>query len=266
LSGYTKAIKPFLIGEGKNSVLLIHGFTGTPFELREFGQYLALQGFMVYAPLLPGHGTSKEDMINTKRADWIRGAESGLKLLQEKGSKHIFISGLSMGGTLTLYLGATHPEVQALAPICAPISLQDWRVKFLLPILKHFFKYSPYEEPVDILDTSVLENPVFKEGGMRYDQPALPSVVELTNLINETKEKLRDIKQPILIIQAKKDSVVSPRNAEYIFKNVASKNKKILWLENSAHVATLDFDKQTVFKKAADFFQSICSHKPQTTL
>lgn len=50
-------------------------------------RYLADQGFRVYAPLLLGHGTSKEDMIKTGRADWIRGAEEGLRLLQEEGHK-----------------------------------------------------------------------------------------------------------------------------------------------------------------------------------
>ena len=255
MSEYDEVVKPFLLGEGKNAVLLIHGFTGTPYEMREFGEYLARRGFRVYAPLLPGHGTRKEDMIRTGRADWIRGAETGLETLQKGAPEHIFVSGLSLGGTLTLYLGATHPEVEAVAPICAPIYLQDWRLRFLLPIFKHFFKYSPFgEEPVDILDKSVLEDPVAKEGRRRYDRPAIPCVVELLKLLRETKEKLTDIHQPTLIIQAKKDGLVPPSNAEYIFHNVASLNKRILWLENSAHVATMDFEKQTLFEAAADYF------------
>lgn len=128
----------------------------------------------------------------------------------------------------------------------------------MLPILKHFFKYSPLgEEPVDILDKSVLEDPVAREGRRRYDCPAIPCVVELLTLLGETKKKLNEIRQPILVVQAKKDGVVPPSNAEYIFRHVASMEKRILWLENSAHGATVDFDKQTLFKETAGFFCSL---------
>lgn len=257
MSEYAEAAKPFHLGNGKNAVLVIHGFTGIPYEMREFGEYLASRGFKVYAPLLPGHGTSKEDMIKTGRADWVRGAETALEILLEEAPEHIFVSGLSMGGILALHLGAAHPEVEALAPICTPLYLQDWRIRYLLPILKHFFKYSPLgEEPADILDTSVLEDPVAKEGRRRYGRPAIPCAVELLSLMRETKKKLGEIRQPILVIQARKDGVVPPSNAEYIFQHVASREKRILWLENSAHGATMDFDKQTLFKEAADFFYS----------
>jgi len=258
MSGYTEAARPFHVGAGKNAVLLVHGFMGSPYGLREFGEHLASRGFRVYAPLLPGHGTSKEDMIRTGRADWIREAEAGLKMLQEEAPEHLFVSGHSMGGTLTLYLGATHPEVDALAPICGPLYLTDWRLRFLLPIFKPFFKYSPLgEEPPDILDRRVLEDPVVKESRRRYDRPAIPCVTELLTLIHETREKLSEVRQPILVIQARKDGVVPPGNAEHIFQHVASTEKRILWLENSAHAATMDFEKQTLFKEAAEFFHSL---------
>lgn len=258
MSEYDEAVKPFLLGEGGNAVLLIHGFTGTPYEMKEFGEYLAGRGFRVHAPLLPGHGTSKEDMIKTDRTDWIRGAEQGLRLLLEEAPENLFVSGLSMGGTLTLYLGATHPEVKALAPICAAVYIQDWRARFLLPILKYFFRYSPFSaEPVDILDKSLLDDPVAKEARSRYDRPAVSCAVESLTFLREAKEKLTDINQPILIIQARKDGLVPPSNAEYIYQNVSSPDKRILWLENSAHVATMDYEKQTLFKETADFFLSI---------
>jgi len=253
---YDEAVKPFLLGEGRNAVLLIHGFTGTPYEMREFGEHLARRGFRVYAPLLPGHGTSKEDMIKTHRTDWIEGTEQGLRFLLSESPENVFVSGLSMGGTISLYLCATHPEMKAVAPICAPIDLHDWRLR-LLPILKHMFTYFPFEQPVDILDKSLLENPVAIESGKRYGQPAIPSVLELLALIRETREKLRDIRLPILVIQGRKDGLVPPSNAEYIFQNVASLDKRILWLENSAHVATLDFEKHTLFREAADFFLAL---------
>jgi len=256
MSEYAEAAKPFLLGEGKDAVLLIHGFTGLPHEVREFGEYLANEGFRVHAPLLPGHGTSKEDMIKTGRADWIRGAESGLKALKGEAPKNVYVSGLSMGGTLTLYLGATHPEIRALAPICAPVYLQDWRARFLLPFLKSFVKYYRTGDEPAILDKSAIDNPVAKEHGRRYDRVALPCVAELSSLLREARERLSEVGQPILVIQARKDRLVQPGNADYIFQHVASREKRVLWLENSDHAATMDFDKQILFKEAAEFFKS----------
>jgi len=256
MSDYIEAAKSFLLGGGKNAVLLIHGFTGLPHEMREFGEYLASKGFRVYAPLLPSHGTSKEDMIKTRRTDWIRGAESGLKVLQGEAPENVYVSGLSMGGTLTLYLGATHPEIRALAPICAPVYLQDWRMRLLLLVIKPFVKYYPAgEEHEGILDKSAIDNPVAKEHGRRYDRVAIPCVAELLSLIREARERLSEVRQPILVIQARKDRLVQPGNADYIFQHVASREKRVLWLENSDHAATMDFDKQILFKETAEFFR-----------
>ena len=258
MSEYAEAVKPFHFGEGKNAVLLIHGFGGTPYEMREFGEYLGHRGFRVHAPLLPGHGTTTEDMIRTGATDWIQGAESGLRILQEENTENIFITGLSMGGTLTLHLAATHSDVRGIAPTCAPLYVHDWRLRFLFPIFKHFFKYSPFgEEPVDILDKTMLDDPIVKEGRRRYGRPAIPCVAELLTLMSKTKTRLNEIRQPILIIQAKKDAVVPLSNAEYIFQHVSSTEKRILWLENSAHVATNDFDKGTLFREVAEFFHSL---------
>jgi len=258
MSEYAEAAKPFLLGQGRNTVLLIHGFTGLPHEMREFGEYLAGRGFRVYAPLLPGHGSSKEDMIKTGRADWIRGAEEGLRLLQNEGAENVFVSGLSMGGTLTLYLGEKHPEVRGLLPICGPVYLTDWRLRFLLPVVRRFTDYYS-AELADILDKSVLETPVAREQRRRYDKIPLPCVAELLTLIRETRERLSEIRQPILIAQARRDRVVPPSNADYIFRSVSSSVKRMLWLENSGHVATMDFDKHILFKEAVEFFKSLTS-------
>ncbi len=193
-------------------------------------------------------------MIRTGRADWVRGAEEGLRLLKKEGAEKVFVSGLSMGGTLTLYLGEKHPEVKGLVPVCAPVYLTDWRLRFLLPIVRRFTNYYSAELS-DVLDKSVLDNPVAREQRKRYDKIVLPCLMELLALIRETRERLSSIKQPILVVQARRDQVVPPGNADYIFRSVASSVKRVLWLENSGHVATIDFDKRILFKEAAEFLK-----------
>lgn len=109
------------------------------------------------------------------------------------------------------------------------------------------------------MDRSSVDNFVTREHRRRYDKIALPCLVELLELLRETKSRLGEIRQPILIVQASKDRVVPLGNADYIFQNLSSERKRILWLANSGHVAAIDFDKHILFKEASDFFKSLSS-------
>src|SRR5689334_23628869 len=89
------------------AVLLLHGFTGSPWEVRPLGDSLAARGYHVYAPLLPGHGTTPEAMLYVTHLDWEREAERGLQAL--KGFEHVFVAGLSLGSLLALLVAARFP-------------------------------------------------------------------------------------------------------------------------------------------------------------
>ncbi len=101
---------PFFLEGGSIGVLLIHGFTGSPPEMRLVGDYLHQRGFTVSGPLLPGHGTTVEDMNRCQWTDWTNHVEKALADLQAR-CETVFVGGLSMGSLLTLYLAAHHPEL-----------------------------------------------------------------------------------------------------------------------------------------------------------
>ena len=83
-----------------------------------------------------------------------------------------------------------------------------------------------------------------------------PAAYELTRLLKSMREALPRVSVPALIIASRQDHVVrEPANAQYIVANIASKNKEILWLENSYHVATLDNDAELIFEQAANFIE-----------
>jgi len=63
------AVRPWHLGEGRRGALLIHGFAGTPPELRRLGEVLASAGFRCHAPVLPGHGTTPG--VPTQERHWI---------------------------------------------------------------------------------------------------------------------------------------------------------------------------------------------------
>jgi carboxylesterase len=119
-------------------VLLIHGFTGSPPEMRMVGKYLHERGFTVSGPLLPGHGTVVEDMNACRWSDWTDHVEQALVALRTRCA-HVFVGGLSMGALLSLYLAAHHPELSGAIAYSPPVKVSN-RLIYLTPILKHVIR------------------------------------------------------------------------------------------------------------------------------
>ena len=97
-----KGAEPFAFEGNDIGVLVLHGFTGCPQSMRYVGEELHRRfGFTIVGPRLPGHGTTPQDMATTSAKDWLGEAERALNELAARKSK-VFVTGLSMGGTITL--------------------------------------------------------------------------------------------------------------------------------------------------------------------
>lgn len=237
--------EPFAFAGGETGCLLVHGFTGNPSSLRPMGEYLAAQGFAVLGPRLKGHGTSVEDMAGCTYRDWLNSAEAGLQDLLKQCGK-VFVAGLSMGATIAMHLACSHPnQVRGVIPVCGPVYFKGLKYA-LVPLLRPFVKTVPGVGS-DIKDPAAAE--------LAYDKVPVPSFVELLKLCRLVKEELPLIKQPALIFESREDHVVHPSNAAYILEHLGSTDKELIWLENSYHVATLDFDKELIFEKTAEFMR-----------
>src|SRR5688500_11065150 len=123
--------EPFSAAGGQAGVLVLHGFTGNPQSMRGLAQAFAAAGFTVELPLLPGHGTVIEDMIPTRWADWSGAAEQAYDDLRAKCDK-VLVAGLSMGGTLSAWLAAHHPEISGLVLVNPAIEPPDPSFRDLL--------------------------------------------------------------------------------------------------------------------------------------
>lgn len=248
-----KGAESFFLRRAEVSCILIHGFTGSPWEMREIGEYLADKNITVICPRLPGHGTTPEDMYNTRWQDWYGEVEKTYKEVK-KISREVFCAGLSMGGLLTLHL-ATHQHLQGIIPMAAPVYLKEIKLLFI-PILKtsigkfiqKFYKYDR-EVGKDIKDKSMIDKIIC------YDKTPVPAAISLIDLMHHTKTELSKITAPCLIIHSKYDHTVPPGNATYIYQRISSKEKEILYLENSYHVITVDYDKEKVFEETYKFIR-----------
>ncbi|MFW6136074.1 MAG: alpha/beta hydrolase [Chloroflexota bacterium] len=240
---------PFLLEGGSTGVLLIHGFTGSPPEMRLLGDYLHEQGFTVLAPLLPGHGTSVDDMNECEWTDWTGAAEEAFQDLRSR-CETVFVGGLSMGSLLTIYLAALHhlpgamlysPAVKAANPLLP-----------LAPVLKRVIRQKAKSSETDYTD------PEAEQRTWSYD--AFPSFAahELLKLMRNARELLPQVTCPLLVIHSTGDMMITPDSAELAYERAGSpeREKELVTLHNSGHVITVDTEWRTVAERTHGFIQA----------
>lgn len=235
----------YLEGGEERGCLLIHGFTGTPSHMRPLGEALVKEGITVYGVRLPGHGTHVSHLHDCTHQDWISAANEGLLFL-EKRCQTIYVAGLSMGGTLSLYLAEKNPKrIAGIITICAPLLFNDPK-QYFLPIIK-YFKKTYKKTGRGIKDPDAIE--------YAYDSLSTKGVIELLKLCKKVKKSLFSITQRALVIAAREDATVSMESTQYLFHHLGSEKKEFLLLENSYHVATLDYDAPLLTKKTLVFIK-----------
>jgi carboxylesterase len=243
-----KDAEPFAFDGGDVGVLVLHGFTGSTQSMRYLGEGLHRRfGFTVSAPCLPGHGTSPDDMETTSYLDWLGAAEKALQDLTARKRK-VFVTGLSMGGVLTLNLAARFPAlVSGIVPISAPAGVLPEAIAELI---------SMGQAPTRIPGIgSDIKAPGVKE--LAYEETPVACLRQLYVLVAATTDLLHKIACPTLVIHSREDHLVSMANAKRIAASVSSDDVRLLWLNNSYHVSTLDNDKELILQRAGDFFTEL---------
>jgi len=235
--------EPFFFPAGKTGCLLIHGITASPQQFREMGEHLAGQGITALGVRLKGHGTAIDDLHSCTYQDWVDSAEEGLARLKEHCSS-VFCAGLSMGGVITMRLARLHPEeIKGAIVMCSPYKMRGPKFIFV-PLLKYFIKKLPIG-PRAISDPEPVE--------VKYLYHSIPAVHQLMKMMAVVRNDLPSIKQPVLIFGGRLDWVVDSRDPGLYYEKVGSEQKELVWLENSQHVAVVDYDREIIYQKTLEF-------------
>lgn len=239
--------EPFFFEGGEVGCLVSHGFTGSPQSMRFVGEFLAREGGLtVLGPLLPGHGTHPADMAQSTAEEWIRSLEEGMATLQQRCAS-IFVTGLSMGGTLTLYLAAMYPHIfRGAIPINGAVVLNNPDFAALA-----FMRDAPAQ--IDGIGSDIKQPGVTE---LAYPQTPVAAIRQIYGLMALTRELLPRVQCPTLVMQSREDHVVPPENGPLILDHVGTTDKRLVWLDNSYHVATLDNDKALIGSEIVHFIRA----------
>lgn len=233
-------------GHNGRGILLIHGFTGTPFDMGPLAEFFRGIGFAISIPLLAGHGTTPERLKKTTWKDWLHSAEEGYHQLKFNGVNSVYAIGHSMGGLLALKLALQY-HFQALSTLSSPIFVHDQRIKYA-GYLKWILPYKRRTEK---------KAPHIEQHLKPYSRTPLASVQQLYHLIESTKYDLPRINTPILIAQGGADETVHPSSADYIYEHIGSNYKKICHYPNSTHIITRDHDSYRLNRDIATYFEQM---------
>jgi carboxylesterase len=219
--------------------LLIHGFTGTPQNIRPLGDFLARRGFTVLAPRLAGHGTTIEDFEQSGAEDWIGTINTGLDQLRHTCST-VFAIGISMGGTLALHLGATRgTDLAGVGCINGPVmDLPAFEAAADDPA-------TPARMAAPWTNPRLLAKDL-NAAGITYLEIPKVTLKKALGVFKQVQGELAQVRIPTLLFFSRDDAVVDPANGPFILERLGASDKRLVELEDSAHEATLDFDLERI--------------------
>ncbi len=242
--------EPFLrIGPAPLGIVLIHGFTGTPKEMRGLGEALAAQGFPVLGVRLAGHATRIEDMVRMRYTDWMADVEDGYHLMRGI-REQVALVGLSMGGALSLLM-ASRLDVTAVVALSTPFELPRQVPDWVLRLLAWTHPYLPKSK--DGPGSGWFDQEAWKEH-VSYPYNPARSVLELKCLLQAMRNELPRVHVPVLLMHSKQDTYVPPEHMEKIYERLGSRHKEKRWLEHAGHVITEDRTRAEVYEVVREFF------------
>jgi len=258
---------------GRSGVLLIHGLTGTPTEMRFVAKGLNRNGFTVHAMQLAGHCGDEEDLLKTGWRDWYQSVCDAADRLRGEVDQ-MFVAGLSMGALLALKLAADRPDqVDGLGLYGTTFVYDGWtipwigRLSFMLPLVcslgfgwnqrfQECFPYGIKDERIrQRIANSMLSGDSAAAGLPGNPWPSLAEFYRLSFLV---RRQLGSIRTPCLVVHAVDDDVASLKNVRMVVRGVQGPVETVL-LEDSYHMITVDKERDKVIDRSTRFFNHVAA-------
>lgn len=237
--------EPFFFPGDNHGVLLIHGFTGGPFEMRDLGVALARSGRTVLGVRLPGHADGLDGLAVVHWADWLAVVAHAHADLAAR-CERVSVVGFSLGGALAILLAAQQP-VHQLALLSTPMRLVgDWRVN-LLAVARHVVPWFYPLERADFSDPAVRAQILARRPELDLDDPDVQAEVrravkisvgaidELRQVVGQARNSLPRVTTPALIMHGRSDPTAPPDSADIVHTRIGSTERELIWWDDTGH-------------------------------
>jgi carboxylesterase len=229
----------------RTGVLLIHGLNGSLKDMAEIEIALRKHNFLTSNILLPGHGSTVQELVTLGWPEWSAAVHAEYQHLKQHCDK-VFVIGHSLGGALALDLAA-HKQVAGLVTMCAPLNLYAW--------LKPLIRAAKYVTP---LVPTLREDVRDREARRAYTRDVyrwtpMRSVESMIDHLPTLREELPGITAPALVMVSNHDHVVPARDGREIYRLLGSHEKYLVTFFHSYHVIMRDHDREEVLAKTEAF-------------
>ena len=245
-------LAPFDLGRGPPA-LLIHGFTGTPFEMRYLGGYLARRGWRAVGVRLPGHGVDPFALERASATEWVNEARAALIGLPNGQRAHVI--GLSMGALIAAMLAADHPERVASLSLLAPalhlrrgrsLLLRLTPLRFLSPRLRFMAK-----------GPSDLHDPLMRRRMPTMGRIPVAAAEQFALIRAWAALALPKVSAPSMVVYSERDRTVPTSAARECARRIGSRPVRMVRLERSSHIITLDVERARVAEEVERFIRAV---------
>jgi len=230
--------------KAKTAALLVHGFTGTPWEMRPLADFLAAAGIASLAVRLPGHGTTPEDLAGRRWQEWLHSVEHGYQVLSEEFTS-VYGVGMSTGCLLLLAAAATE-RFSGLV--------------LFSPYLRILHKLAPYAGWIRWLRPYYLKQSGEEFRIRYYDRKPVAGIYQINLLIKSLRRQLGEISCPVMAFSSEDDRTVDAMSS---FELMSLLNSRVrihhVYGPDVPHVLTLEGNpyRGSMFTQTAHFVQDI---------
>lgn len=243
--------KPFHFkGANDTCVILVHGWTSTPYEMRVLGEQLNAEGFAVDAPLLSGHGTDPRLLEHVTWAQWVQDVEKAY-IRVKKQYKKVYIGGMSMGGNLALHVATKNKNVDGIILMSTPYDMRFEKLgihtaRMTNKFTKYKRKYYPRLWKAQPSITQLIS----------YQYYPISSAFEAFRAIKESLNDLEKITQPVFLVQPEHDHLVSRRSIQKFHERLGSQKKEMRYVKKASHNFMGNGDHKDVFQDVVNFVKN----------
>ena len=228
----------------------MHGFTGSPFEVRAISELLHAQGFGIYAPALAGHATDVSHLETTTVDDYLEAAERAFDEAAARFDR-VYVLGLSMGGTLGLHVASQKP-VAGLVTISTPVFLYPM-VNATVPVIEQWIP--GLRTPANFA--------AWQGNVIGYRSTSIAAVRVVVEVLDRVRPVLEKVEAPLLVLHSTRDYTVPVSSAKTIHDTVASSMKRLEVIEAGSHLLTVEPNLSLIGATVVDFLKTLEDQRPE---